>query len=307
MVIIGPKGTFKIKVEMGEKYLFEIIVDSLKKANEKYGVIIPWYIMTSEENNEQTLNFLNEHNYFGYPKHKIKLFKQGKAPLLDVNGNLLIDANQLIKEASDGNGSIYKALKENSIIDDMKKNGIEWIFVGGVDNILLKIVDPLLTGITIKDGNVIASKSVVKTNPHERVGVFCKYNGKPKIIEYTELHTSMAEELDENGELAYGEVNIASHLYNINAIENLGNKRLPYHVAFKKANYLNEYGEEVKAVSPNAYKFESFIFDGFVFYDNMSILRVNRENEFAPIKNAEGNDSPETAIKLYNNRWRKSL
>jgi len=297
----GPKGTFKINIKDGEKYLFQIIVESLLKAKQKYGVVIPWYIMTSEENNAQTLNFLEDNNYFGYPKQSVKLFKQGKAPLLDTNGKLIIDTNKLIKEASDGNGSIYTSLKKDGILDDMKQKGIEWVFVGGVDNVLLKIVDPLLTGITIKEGNLIASKSVVKTNPHERVGVFCKNNGKPKVIEYTELPTSMAEEVDQNGELVYGEVNILSHLYNIKALEELSQKKLPYHIAFKKANYLNNNGEEVKVTEPNAYKFESFIFDGFAFYDNMSILRVKREEEFAPIKNAEGNDSPKTAIELYNN------
>lgn len=297
----GPKGTFKINVKDGEKYLFQIIVESLLKAKQKYGVVIPWYIMTSEENNAQTLKFLEDNNYFGYPKQSVKLFKQGKAPLLDTNGKLIIDTNKLIKEASDGNGSIYTSLKKDGILDDMKQKGIEWVFVGGVDNVLLKIVDPLLTGITIKEGNLIASKSVVKTNPHERVGVFCKNNGKPKVIEYTELPTSMAEEVDQNGELVYGEVNILSHLYNIKALEELSQKKLPYHIAFKKANYLNNNGEEIKVTEPNAYKFESFIFDGFAFYDNMSILRVKREEEFAPIKNAEGNDSPKTAIELYNN------
>lgn len=297
---IGPKGTFKINSINGEKYLFEIIVESLKKANEKYNVTIPWYIMTSEENNEQTINFLEEKNYFDYPKESVMFFKQGKAPLLDLNGKLLIDENGTIKEASDGNGSIYQSLDKDGMILDMKKRGIKWIFVGGVDNILLRIVDPILTGLTISENNLISSKSVIKRNPTEKVGVFCKCNGKPMVIEYTELPEDMANMYDENGELVYGEVNILSHLYNIEALEELSTKKLPYHIAFKKANYLNENKELIKVTQPNAYKFESFIFDGFSYYDDMSILRVKREEEFAPIKNAEGNDSPKTATELYN-------
>ena len=153
----GPKGTFKVCLKTGEKYLFQIIVESLQKANEKYGVVIPWYIMTSEENNDQTLAFLEEHNYFGYPKKSVKLFKQGKAPLVSSKkGTLLINKDKLIKEASDGNGSIYKSLKKDGILEDMKNKGVEWVFVGGVDNILLKIVDPLLVGITISQNNKIA-------------------------------------------------------------------------------------------------------------------------------------------------------
>ena len=296
---IGPKGTFKISVNGEEKYLFQIIVESLQIANNRYDVIIPWYIMTSSENKEQTVKFLEENNYFGYPKEKVKFFVQGNLPLIDTNGELIIDKNCLIKEASDGNGSIYQSMKKDGIIEDMKKNNIKWIFVGGVDNILLKIVDPVLTGLTIKENNKISSKSVVKTNPKEKVGVFCKIAGKPKVIEYTELPEDMACKRDENNELVFGEVNILSHLYSIEALEELSNKKLPYHVAFKKANYLDNKGNYIEVSEPNAYKFEAFIFDAFEEYSDMSILRVKREEEFAPIKNAEGQDSPETACKLY--------
>ena len=298
----GPKGTFKVNLKDGEKYLFQIIVESLKKANERYGVIIPWYLMTSEENNDQTLSFLEEHNYFGYPKENVKLFKQGKAPLISTEGKLLIGKDKLIKEASDGNGSIYKSLKVNGMLDDMKEKNIQWIFVGGVDNILLKIVDPLLVGITVSQNNKIASKSVIKTNPRERAGVFCKIDGKPGIIEYSELPEEMIEEIDENGDLVFGDVNILSHLYNIEALDKMADKVMPYHIAEKKSEFLDENGNLIVPDNKNVYKFESFIFDAFSNFDDISILRIKREEEFAPIRNAEGNDSPETAIKLYNAR-----
>ena len=298
----GPKGTFKVSVKTGDKYLFQIIVESLQKANERYGVVIPWYLMTSEENNDQTLAFLEEHNYFGYPKDKVKLFKQGKAPLISIDGKLLIGKDKLIKEASDGNGSIYKSLKVDGMLDDMKANGVQWVFVGGVDNILLKIVDPLLVGVTVAQNNKIASKSVVKTNPRERAGVFCKIDGKPGIIEYSELPEEMVEEVDENGELVFGDVNILSHLYNIGALEKIADKVMPYHIAVKKADYLDKNGILVEPEDKNVYKFESFIFDAFANFDDISILRVKREEEFAPIKNKEGNDSPETAVRLYNQK-----
>ena len=297
----GPKGTFKVHTVNGDKYLFQIIVESLQKANEKYSVTIPWYIMTSEENNKDTIDFLDNNNYFGYDKQKVHFFKQGKVPMIREDGNIVIDKNKLIKEASDGNGSIYKSLKDSGLLSKMKSDGIEWIFVGGVDNILLRIVDPILTGLTIQEHNLISSKSVVKKDAKERVGVFCKLNGVPKIIEYTELPEKMAEEIDSNGQLMYGEVNILSHLFNIKALEKLADVKLPYHTAHKKSNYLNKDGVFVEVTEPNAYKFESYIFDGFSYFDNMSILRVKRSDEFAPIKNATGSDSPETAIELYNN------
>ena len=301
----GPKGTFKINTVNGEKYLFEIIVESLQKANKKYNVVIPWYIMTSEDNNDQTIQFLKENNFFGYDENKVKFFKQGKVPMVKEDGNIIIDQNKLIKEASDGNGSIYKSLKDSNLINQMKEDGIEWIFVGGVDNILLKIVDPVLTGLTITENNLISSKSVVKKNAKERVGVFCKLNGVPKVIEYTELPEKMAEEIDSNGQLMYGEVNILSHLFNIKALEKLSEVDLPYHTAYKKSNYLDEKGNFVEVTTPNAYKFESYIFDGFSFFNSMSILRVKREEEFAPIKNREGSDSPKTAVNLYNEYVKK--
>ena len=295
----GPKGTFKVTVGNEEKYLFQIIVESLKQAEKEYNVVIPWYIMVSDENEKDTKDFLKEHNFFGYQESQVKFFVQGKMPLIDTKGQLIIDKNKLIKEASDGNGSIYNSMKKDGIIEDMKNKGIKWIFVGGVDNILLNIVDPILTGVTIKEKNEIASKSVVKKDPKERVGVFCKIDGKPSVIEYTELPEEMAEKRDENGELFFGEVNILSHLYSIKALEELSNINLPYHVAFKKSNYLDENQIFIEVDKPNAYKFESFIFDAFKNYNDMSILRVKREDEFAPIKNAEGKDSPETAVKLY--------
>ena len=295
----GPKGTFKVTVNGEEKYLFQIIAENLQDANNKYNVTIPWYIMVSSENENQTKDFLKQNNYFGYPENCVKFFVQGNLPLLDTNGELIINKDKTIKEASDGNGSIYYSMKKNGIIEDMKNKNIKWVFVGGVDNILLKIVDPVLTGITIAQNNQIASKSVVKKDPKERVGVFCKINGKPGIIEYTELPEQMAEKRDENGELYFGEVNILGHLFSTNALNDLADIKLPYHVAFKKSNYMDINQNFVEVTEPNAYKFESFIFDGFKNYENMSILRVKREEEFAPIKNATGKDSPETAIKLY--------
>lgn len=301
----GPKGSFCIDLDNGSKYLFQIIVESLQEKNEKYNVTIPWYIMTSEENNDATIKFMETHDYFGYPKERVKFFKQGKVPLISNEGKLLIGEDKLIKEASDGNGSIYKSLKVNNILEDMKANNIKWVFVGGVDNILLKIVDPLLVGITVSENNMIASKSVIKTNPKERAGVFCKIDGKPGIIEYSEIPEEMTEEVDENGELVYGDVNILSHLYNIEALELLADIELPYHIAEKKSNYLDENGNLIVPTDKNVYKFESFIFDAFSNYDNISLLRVNREEEFAPIKNAEGNDSPETAKVLYNARLKR--
>lgn len=220
----GPKGTFKLDVYGKGKYLFEILVDNLKEANQKYGITINWYIMTSKENNSATIEFLEKNNYFGYDKNFVKIFTQSEMPLIDTEGKLLMGKDYKIREASDGNGGTYSSLRRSGCLADMKEKGIKWVFIGSVDNALLKMVDVTLLGMAIDKGVQIASKSVVKANPHERVGVFCKMNGHPKVIEYTELPEKMAEEVDSDGELKYGESHIMCNLYTIDAIEKLVKK-----------------------------------------------------------------------------------
>ena len=301
----GPKGTFRLDVYGKGKYLFEILSENLKESNNKYGVTIPWYIMTSKDNNDETLNFLEKNNYFGYPKSEVILFKQGELPLIDENGRLLINKDMKIKEASDGNGGVFSSLRTTGMLSDMKERNIKWVFIGGVDNVILKMADVILLGMAIKKGVQIASKSVVKANPHEKVGVFCKMNGHPKVIEYSELPEKMAEEVDDDGELKYGESHIMCNLFSIDAIEKVSKEVLMYHSAFKKNSYIDENGREIIPEEPNSYKFESFIFDSFEFFDDIAILRGKREDDFAPVKNKEGVDSPKTAKELYEKYWKR--
>ena len=295
----GPKGTYDIGLE-SHKSLFELLSDGLKEQGKKYGVIIPWFIMTSRENNDATVEFFAKHRYFGYEKDKnIFFFKQGELPMIDTEGKILIGEDGLIKEAANGHGGIYEALVKNGMTKKMRELGVEWVFIGGVDNCLVKMVDPVLMGIAIDKNVTAAGKSVVKANPQEKVGVFCKRNGRPSVVEYTEIPKEMSETTDENGNLIYGESHILCNLFNIDAIERMGSKPLPYHIAFKKATYIDKDGNKVVPDGPNAYKFEAFLFDAFGELDDMAILRVKREEEFAPVKNATGTDSPETARELY--------
>lgn len=296
----GPKGTFDIGLE-SHKPIFELLCETLKLANEKYGVVIPWYIMTSKENNKDTVDFFEKNNYFGYPKGYIQFFKQGELPMVGEDGKVLLDEKGMIKQAADGHGGIFTSMRKDGVIYDMKARGIEWVFIGGVDNVLVKMVDPTLIGLAESKGILAAGKSVVKAGPHEKVGVFCKRNGKPNVIEYSEITEEMAEATDENGELLYGESHILCNLFSVSAIERMGANPLPYHVAYKKATYMDKDGNIVVPDSPNAYKFEAFLFDAFGSVDDMAVLRVKREEEFAPVKNADsaGVDCPRTARKLY--------
>lgn len=294
----GPKGTFDIGLD-SHKSIFEILCDTLKEAKNKYGVYVPWYIMTSEENNKQTTEFFENNNYFGYDKEKIKFFKQGQLPMCNTEGKIILDENGLIKEAADGHGGVFESMRKDNVIEDMRNKDIQWVFIGGVDNILVKMVDSVLIGLSIKNNVLAAGKSVVKAGPKEKVGVFCKRNGRPSVIEYTEITEEMAEAKNDNGDLLFGESHILCNLFNIKAIENISDKKLPYHSAFKKAKYINEKGDIIVPEKPNAYKFEAFLFDAFESLEDMAIMRVKREEEFAPVKNAEGVDSPATAKKLY--------
>ncbi len=299
----GPKGTYMVDVP-NPKSLFEITCETLKRAYEKYNAYIPWYIMTSRENNEDTVAFFEANNYFNYPKEYVTFFKQGELPMIGEDGKILLETKSRVREAADGHGGIFEAMNKNNVVKDMSARKVEWIFIGGIDNILLNIVDPLFIGMAADKGVKAASKTIVKANPSEKVGVFCKRNGRPSVIEYTEITEEMANLRDENGELLYGESHILCNLFNIAALELIGTEKLPYHPAYKKSSYIDENGLEVVPEAPNAYKFEAFIFDAFTKVDDMLLLRSIREHEFAPIKNKEGVDSVETATKLYKDYWK---
>ena len=300
----GPKGTYKISTIKGEKSLFEILCETMKEASDKYGTVIPWYIMTSDENNKQTVDFFEANNYFGYDKDKINFFRQSKMPVVDTEGKLLVDENFKIKEASDGHGGIFNSMLKRNVISDLDKAGVKWVFTCGVDNPLVNMVDPYLLGLAVTKNCKLATRSLVKTSPSEKIGVLCKQNNRVKVIEYTELPEEMANKVNEKGDLLFGESHVMFNLFSLDAIKKIANEKLPYHIAFKKNSFIDENGKLVKPEKPNSYKFESFIFDSFELFDDMAILRGSRNDEFAPIKNAEGNDSPETAVKLYNDFWK---
>ena len=235
---VAPKGTFKIGGGI-DKSLFEALSDTIKEARAEYNTSIPWYIMTSRENNNATEKFFEKNDFFGLPYEDVKFFKQGELPMVNTNGKLMLDETGIIKLAADGHGGVFEALHKNGYLEDMKKRGIEWVFISGVDNVLAGLVDPIAVGLSIENGTLATGKSVVKRGPTEKVGVFCKKNDRPYVIEYTEITDEMANAKNEDGELLYGESHILTNLFNIKALENISKNKLPYHSAFKKAKYMN--------------------------------------------------------------------
>ena len=301
----GPKGAFKLDIGENGKYIFELLIDTLKRAENKYGVAPYWYIMTSEDNNKQTIEFMEENNYFGYNKEKVRFFIQGELPVTTLDGKLLIDKDYKIKTASDGNGSVYVSLKKSGMLADMEAKGIKWVYLCGVDNIMVNMVDTTFLGLAIKKGVLSGSKSIEKNYPEEKVGVFCKKNGKLAVIEYMEMTDDMLYQKNEDGGLTYGESHFVSYVYNIEALKEIANHNLKYHCAVKKNAYIDEECNVVIPEEANSCKFESFVFDALEFLDDMVIMRVDRDEEFAPIKNITGIDSPATAKEIYENYWSK--
>ena len=294
----GPKGTYDIGLPT-HMTLFEIQCMRLKKKREELGVSIPWYIMTSRENDGATRAFFEAHDYFGYGRENIMFFVQCMLPMVHKDGKIVLEEKWKIKEGADGHGGIFTAMIKSGVTADMEARGIDWIFVGGIDNVLVRLCDPVFIGFMEASGRLIGGKSLIKRDPYEKAGVFCKKDGRPYVIEYTEISDEMANLKDDSGNFVYGDAHILCNMFNRKVFDVMGDKGLPYHTAVKKTSYIDEAGNRVTPEAPCAYKFEAFIFDAFHFFDEMAILRVVREEEFAPVKNKSGEDSPETARELF--------
>lgn len=295
----GPKGTLIIDKINPPKSIFEVFSDKLKETYENFGVKIKWYVMTSNANDKETRDFFESNNYFDYGKENITFFIQGELPLLDEEGNVILQEKGKVFMTPDGNGGIYEALRKNNILEEMKENGVDYLGIGNVDNILLNLLDPIFIGLMARDNYELATKTTTKVSPEEKVGVVCMMDGKPGVVEYTEISEEMANQRDENGELIFGEGHLGISIFSRKLLERITDK-LYYHAAFKKNDYISVEGEKITADKPNTYKFEAFIFEGFNMSNNLLALSVKREEEFAPIKNREGVDSVETASALYN-------
>ncbi|MBO4326971.1 MAG: UDPGP type 1 family protein [Clostridia bacterium] len=294
----GPKGTYDIGVD--EHSLFEIQARRLlRRAAISGGAQIPWYIMTSGENDSATKAFFEANGYFGYAPENVRFFKQFMLPMVGFDGRIIRDSFTSVKMGADGHGGVFRAMQAGGVIEDMKARGVRYAFIGGIDNVLVKLCDPLFIGFAYLNDLPCAGKSLIKRDPFEKAGVFCLKNGRPYVVEYTEISEEMARATDEAGNYIYGDAHILCNIFRIDTLEDAAGRSLPYHVAVKKTRYVDANGEITEPEKPNAYKFEAFIFDAFSRCDNMGILRVKREYEFAPVKNREGEDSPATARELY--------
>lgn len=291
------KGMYNIG-ETKELYIFEQLIANLKKVTSAADAWVPLYIMTSEKNDEQTREFFMDHDFFGYNPDYVKFFVQEMVPAVDFDGNVLVEAEDSLAMSPNGNGGWFKSLIKAGYDADLKEKGVEWLNVFAVDNVLQQIADPVFVGAVIESGCVSGAKVVRKVDPYERVGAMCLEDGKPSIVEYYELTPEMAEARDEKGTLLYGFGVILNYLFRVDKLLEIAEKSLPLHVVEKKVPYIDENGVAVKPETPNAYKFETLILDMVYMMDNCLSFEVDREKEFAPVKNATGTDSVESARAL---------
>ena len=293
----GPKGAYDIGVTK-PLYIFEQQMKNLAEVNEKCGVRVPLYIMTSDKNHDQTTSFWKEHNYFGYPETEVKFFKQDMAPAVDYNGKILLETKDTPALSPNGNGGWFGSLKRAGYVDELKARGVEWLNIYAVDNVLQRIADPVFVGATIDSGVNCGAKVICKTNPYEKVGVLCMDGEMPDIIEYYELTEEMANQKDENGDLAYLYGAIMNYLFRLSQLEEIVNNKIPVHIVEKKIECLCEDGVTRKPEKENGKKFETLAVDLIKPMKSVLPFEVVREREFAPIKNKTGVDSVESAREL---------
>lgn len=292
----APKGTFDIGLTR-HLYIFELLIGNLKEACLQSGGRVPLFVMTSEKNDSETRAFFELHGFFGYPREDVRFFVQDMAPSTDENGKILMEGKGRLVLSANGNGGWYSSLVRAGLLDEAVKRGVEWFNVFSVDNVLQRIADPVFLGAAISTGSTCAAKYVSKCRPEERVGVLCERGGLPDIVEYYELTEEMANARDENGELLYRQGVTLNYLFRLDRLAEIAAKKIPVHKNKKKVPYFD--GEKiVTPTEENAYKYETLILDMVRLMGDCLPFEAEREREFAPVKNATGSDSVETARAL---------
>lgn len=293
----NPKGMYNVGITK-ELYIFQCLINNLMDVVKQADAWIPLFVMTSDKNNEATVSFLKEHDFFGYNAEYVYFFKQEMAAATDYEGKIYLEEKGKLSTSPNGNGGWFISMKNNGLLDVVHNRGIEWLNVFAVDNVLQRIADPCFVGATIQKNCVVGSKVVRKNAPDEKVGVMCLEDGKPSIVEYYELTDELMNAKDAKGNPAYNFGVILNYLFKVADLEAMMANNMPLHIVEKKIPYLDEAGNLVKPEAPNGYKFESLVLDMIHQMDSCLPYEVVRNKEFAPIKNKTGVDSVESARAL---------
>lgn len=292
-----PKGAFNMGINH-ELYIFQLLIEHTLDIVKMSETWIHMYIMTSDINYKDTVLFFKEHNYFGYKPEYLHFFVQELNPATDFDGKILMSSRSSLAMSPNGNGGWFSSMHKAGLLTDIFDSNLEWINVFAVDNVLQRIADPVFLGATIESGKMCGAKVVRKAAPDEKVGAMCLENGKPHIIEYYELSESMQNQKHPDGSLAYGFGVILNYLFPISRLKNTLGSNMPLHVVKKVVPYVNEEGKLITPEKPNGLKFETLALDLIHEMDDCLVFEVEREREFAPVKNKAGVDSIDTAREL---------
>lgn len=294
----GPKGTFPV-TPVTKKTLFQVFAEKLLAAGKRYGRPLHWFIMTSHQNHVATEAFFKEHNFFGIDAGRVHFFRQGRMPAVDFNGKILLETRGSLALSPDGHGGSLRALERSGALDLMQREGIDTLSYFQVDNPLVRAIDPAFIGWHLLRGSEMTSKMVPKAYPEEKVGVFCAQAGKIVVVEYSDLPLETQRETDAKGQLRYVAGSIAIHLLDREFIRRMAlggdGATLSFHRADKKIPTIDAAGAAVKPAKANGVKFEMFVFDALPFAQNPLVIETNRADDFSPVKNADGLDSPQTS------------
>ena len=292
----GPKGTFPV-TPVTQKTLFQVFAEKIARLSERFGSEIHWFILTSEINNDATVAAFEENNSFGLKSDQVHFIVQGLVPAVDQEGRILMAEPSTIAMTPDGHGGSLRALVRSGATSLMAEKGIDCISYFQVDNPLIPCLDPAFIGFHILGKSECSSKMIPKAYPLEKVGHFCLQSGKTVVIEYSDLPEEKQLETLADGSLRFVSGSVAIHVFDRAFIERVGggsDAKLPFHRADKKIPFVNAEGDIVKPEAPNGIKFEMFVFDALPLAKNPVIIEGARVENFSPVKNAEGVDSPKT-------------
>ena len=294
----GPKGTFGI-TPVRKKSLFQLFAEKIRATGLRHGKPLHWFIMTSHANHEQTEQFFGEHKFFGLDRARVHFFRQGRMPAVDFSGRILLETKATLALSPDGHGGSLRALHRSGALDLLKCEGVDTISYFQVDNPLVRCIDPAFIGFHLLAQSDMSSKMVPKANPEEKVGLFCRQNGKVVVVEYSDMPMAMQRETDAGGALRYNAGSIAIHVIAREFARRMAaggeGVALPFHRADKKIATVDAAGKPVNPAKANGVKFEMFVFDALPYATNSIVIETARADDFSPVKNAEGVDSPASA------------
>ena len=292
----GPKGEFPIG-PISQKPFFQLFAEKIIVSSRKFNVTIPWIIMTSEATHDETVAFFKKHDFFYLNPDDCFFVQQGMLPSLDEHGRLVLDSKHHVHMSPNGHGGTFSALSDSGVLAELESRGIRTLSYFQVDNPLVRIIDPVFIGYHVQQNSKMSSKMVRKAYAEEKVGILGLLNGKLKVIEYSNMTDDEIHLRRPDGSLQYDAANIAIHLIETEFVHTIVTNKisLPYHMAHKAVPILDHNGLVVKPNKPNAYKFEMFVFDALSYQETSVIMEVNRHEEFSPVKNKQGKDSPQTA------------